>query len=126
MFAAAFDSLFGARVVNQKPAHTFGRQSIELTAVLPRLTLARELRKNFVNEFGGLQSVVAVFAVQPFLRDAAQFSINEFKQFVGRRRSARLPFLQQSRDVVGIGHSFKNFKSGKVKYNKVLTRIENL
>jgi hypothetical protein len=64
-----------------------------MRTVLPGLTLFGKLRKNFVNDFGRLQSVRPILASQTTLRNPAQFGVHNLEKLVLSIQVAGLPSL---------------------------------
>ena len=63
------------------------------------MLLAHQPQPGFVNQSGGLQGVIAMFAVQIAIRDFAQFRVDDVHGRVQSRAVALLPLHEQLCDV---------------------------
>ena len=102
--------LFPAGLVNQYAPHGLRGDGEEVRAVLPtHAALVNESHVSFVDERGGLQSVVGALAAHVAVREPVQLLLNEREQLVERRPVAAAPGEEQTchlfRRRRGFGHS---------------------
>ena len=76
--AAALVSIPGARVVHQDAAHHLRGDADEMGLALPlNAVQLANLQVGFVNQRGGLESVVLAFATQVARRHTVHFGVNQ-------------------------------------------------
>ena len=94
--AAAFVACVSASVIDQDVSHHLGAYGEEVRAILPfESFLTREFQISLVDQSGCLQRVARAFVTHLAARDAAQFRVDERKQFVERRLVAFTPSGEQ-------------------------------
>ena len=90
--AVAFLAAFGARMIDQHPAHQPRAQTVKVLAVFKtQATLAKEFEKELVDDAGWLQHVLRTLAAEKRTGNPAQIRVHHLEEDICRRRLVFTP-----------------------------------